>query len=143
VFLGTYTPRLDDKGRLFLPAKYRDRLAGGVVVTRGHEKSLVIYPADAFESLASRVLAMPSTNRRARAYSRLLLSGASDQIPDKQGRISIPAHLREYAGLSRDITITGAGDHLEVWDSSAWGAFIDSYEDDFSDQEDEVIPGLI
>lgn len=143
MFLGTHTPRLDDKGRLFLPAKFRDRLAAGIVVTRGHEKSLVIYPADAFESLASRVLAMPTTNRRARAYSRLLLSGASDQIPDKQGRISIPGHLREYAGLSRDITITGNGDHLEVWDSAAWAGFIETFEDDFSDQEDEVIPGLI
>jgi len=143
VFLGTHTPRLDDKGRLFLPAKFRDRLASGIVVTRGHEKSLVIYPTEAFESLANRVLAMPSTNRRARAYARLLLSGASDQIPDKQGRVSIPAHLREYAGLDRDVTITGAGDHLEVWDSAAWNAFIDTYEDDFSNQEDEVIPGLI
>ncbi|HHU09509.1 MAG TPA: division/cell wall cluster transcriptional repressor MraZ [Intrasporangiaceae bacterium] len=143
MFLGTHTPRLDDKGRLFLPAKFRDRLASGIVVTRGHEKSLVIYPTEAFESLANRVLAMPSTNRRARAYARLLLSGASDQIPDKQGRVSIPAHLREYAGLDRDVTITGAGDHLEVWDSAAWNAFIDTYEDDFSNQEDEVIPGLI
>lgn len=143
MFLGTHTPRLDDKGRLFLPAKFRDRLASGIVVTRGHEKSLVIYPTEAFESLANRVLAMPSTNRRARAYARLLLSGASDQSPDKQGRVSIPAHLREYAGLDRDVTITGAGDHLEVWDSAAWNAFIDTYEDDFSNQEDEVIPGLI
>ena len=143
MFLGTHTPRLDEKGRLFLPAKYRDRLKGGIVITRGHEKSLVIYPAEGFESLAARVLAMPTTNRRARAYSRLLRSGASDQVPDKQGRVSIPAHLREYAGLVRDITITGAGDHLEVWDSAAWAGFIDTYEDDFSDQEDEVIPGLI
>jgi len=143
MFMGTHTPRLDDKGRLFLPAKYRDRLASGIVVTRGHEKSLVIYPADTFESLAGRVMAMPTTNRRARAYSRLLLSGASDQIPDKQGRISIPAHLREYAGLLRDITITGAGDHLEVWDSAAWGEYLEAFEGDFADQEDEVIPGLI
>ena len=143
MFMGTHTPRLDDKGRLFLPAKYRDRLASGIVVTRGHEKSLVIYPADTFESLAGRVMAMPTTNRRARAYSRLLLSGASDQIPDKQGRISIPAHLREYAGLLRDITITGAGDHLEVWDSVAWTEYLEAFEGDFADQEDEVIPGLI
>ena len=143
MFMGTHTPRLDDKGRLFLPAKYRDRLASGIVITRGHENSLVIYPADAFESLASRVMAMPTTNRKARAYSRLLLSGASDQIPDKQGRISIPSHLREYAGLVRDITITGAGDHLEVWDSAAWSDYLGACEGEFADQEDEVIPGLI
>ena len=143
MFLGTHTPRLDDKGRLFLPAKYRDRLASGIVITRGHEKSLVIYPADTFESLAGRALAMPSTNRKARAYTRMLLSGASDQIPDKQGRVSIPLHLREYAGLARDIIIIGVGDHLEVWDTPVWTEFLAQTEDDFSDQEDEVIPGLI
>lgn len=143
MFLGTHSPRLDDKGRLFLPAKYRDRLASGIVITRGHEKSLVIYPADTFEGLAARALAMPSTNRKARAYTRMLLSGASDQIPDKQGRVSIPAHLREYAGLLRDITVTGVGDHLEVWDTHAWTEFLAQTEDDFSDQADEVIPGLI
>jgi len=143
VFLGTYTPRLDDKGRLFLPAKYRDRLQSGIVITRGHEKSLVIYPSDVFESLASRAMAAPSTNKRARSYTRMLLSGASDQIPDKQGRISVPPHLRQYAGLSRDITVTGVGDHLEVWDTETWNAELAAIEDDYSDQEEEVFPGLI
>ena len=103
MFLGTYSPKLDDKGRLFLPAKFRDRLKAGIVVTRGHEKSLVIYPADAFESLASRVLAMPTTNRRARAYSRLLLSGASDQVPDKQGR-----SLCQYVALRLQAPVPSA-----------------------------------
>ena len=143
MFLGTHTPRLDDKGRLFLPAKYRNRLQAGIVITRGHEKSLVLYPADAFESLANRALTAPSTNKRARAYTRMLLSGASDQVPDKQGRISIPAHLRDYAGLVRDITVTGVGDHLEVWDTATWNAELAAIEDDFSEQEEEVIPGLI
>ena len=70
MFLGTHTPRLDDKGRLFLPAKFRDRLKAGIVVTRGHEKSLVIYPADVFESLASPVVALPPPNPHARANTR-------------------------------------------------------------------------
>lgn len=143
MFLGTYTPRLDDKGRLILPAKYRDQLKAGVVITRGHEKALVVYPADAFESLASRALAMPTTNRKARAYTRMLLSGASDQIPDKQARVTIPQHLREYAGLDREITVTGNGNHLEVWDTATWNTLLGQIEDDFADQEDEVIAGLI
>ena len=143
MFLGTHTPRLDDKGRLILPAKYRERLKTGIVITRGHEKSLVIYPADTFESLAARALSMPTTNKRARAYTRMLLSGASDQPPDKQMRISVPPHLREYAGLDRDITITGVGDHLEVWDTPTWNTVLNEIEDEFSDQEDEVISGLI
>lgn len=143
MFLGTHTPRLDDKGRLFLPAKFRERLQSGIVITRGHEKSLVIYPADTFEDLANRALAAPSTNKRARAYTRMLLSGASDQIPDKQGRISVPGHLRQYAGLVRDVTVTGVGNHLEVWDTEIWNAELNAIEDDFSGQEEEVIPGLI
>lgn len=143
MFLGTHTPRLDDKGRLFLPAKFRERLDPGIVVTRGHERSLSIYPADVFASVAQSVMALPSTNKKARAYSRFILSGASDQRPDRQGRISIPPHLREYAGLVKDITITGAGNHLQVWDSAVWNSFVDAFEDDISDMEDEVIPGLI
>ena len=142
-FLGTHSLRLDEKGRLILPAKYRDRLKSGIVLTRGHEKSLVIYPADAFEGLANRAMAMPTTNRKARAYIRMLMSGASDQMPDKQSRISVPPHLREYASLDRDITVTGAGNRLEVWDTATWNAHLAEIEEDFSDQEDEVIAGLI
>ncbi|MDO5501952.1 MAG: division/cell wall cluster transcriptional repressor MraZ [Actinomycetia bacterium] len=143
MFLGTYTPRLDAKGRLFLPAKFRDELDAGVVITRGHEKSLVIYPAAEFEVHATRAMAMPTTNKRARNFARLLLSGAADQTPDAQGRISIPTHLREYAGINRDITITGMGNHLEVWDSAAWNEFVAAAEEEYSNQEEEVIPGLM
>jgi MraZ protein len=142
VFLGTHTPRLDDKGRLFLPAKYRDRMAGGLVVTRGQERCLFIFPMDEFVKVAEQMRQAPTSSRKARDYSRVFLSGASDEVPDKQGRFTIPAKLREYAGLDREVTVIGAGSRLEVWDSVAWNAYLEETEQSFAETEEEVIPGL-
>jgi len=143
VFLGTHTPRLDDKGRLFLPAKFRERLAAGLVVTRGHERCLYIFPMEEFVRRAEAMRAAPMTSKVARDYQRLFLSGASDEIPDKQGRVTIPPTLRVYAGLTRDCTVIGAGPHLELWDATAWDAYLASTEQAFSDQAEEVIPGVL
>jgi MraZ protein len=142
VFLGTHTPRLDDKGRIFLPAKYRDRMAGGLVVTRGQERCLFIYPMDEFVTVAEQMRQAPTTSRAARDYMRVFLSGASDEIPDKQGRFTIPANLRQYAGLDRDVTVIGAGSRLEVWDSTVWNDYLERTEQAFADTAEEVIPGL-
>ena len=117
MFLGTHTPRLDEKGRLFLPAKFRDRLADGLVVTRGQERCLYVFPMDEFVRVADTMRAAPVTSKAVRDYLRVFLSGASDELPDKQGRVTIPAGLREYAGLARDCTVIGAGSRVEVWDT--------------------------
>jgi MraZ protein len=143
MFLGTHNPRLDDKGRLFLPAKFRDRLADGLVVTRGQERCLYVFPMDEFVRLAGQMQQAPTTSRAARDYMRVFLSGASDEVPDKQGRVTIPAALREYAGLSRDCTVIGTGARVEVWDTDAWNAYLQSTEQAFADQSEEVIPGLL
>ena len=143
MFLGTHTPRLDDKGRLFLPAKFRDRLAGGLVVTRGQERCLYVFPMDEFLRVAESVRSAPVTSKAVRDYLRVFLSGASDEIPDKQGRVTVPAKLREYAGLTRDCTVIGAGSRVELWDTTAWDTYLDGTEQAFSDQSEEVIPGLL
>jgi MraZ protein len=143
VFLGTHTPRLDDKGRLFLPAKFRDRMAGGLVVTRGQERCLYVFPMDEFTRMAETMRTTPVTSKAVRDYQRVFLSGASDEIPDKQGRVTIPAALRAYAGLSRECTVIGAGSRVEVWDTAAWDAYLSSTEDAFAEQAEEVIPGLL
>lgn len=143
MFLGTYTPRLDDKGRLILPAKFRDRLAGGLVVTRGQERCLYIFPMDEFVRLAEAARTAPMTNKSVRDFQRVLLSGASDEIPDKQGRVVVPSTLRTYAGLARDCTVIGAGSRVELWDTTAWDTYLGSTEQAFSDQAEEVFPGLI
>ena len=102
MFLGTHAPRLDQKGRLILPAKFRDELAGGVVLTRGQEHCLYAFTASEFERMYAQLREAPLAQKQARDYVRVMLSGADSQIPDKQGRITLPAPLRAYAGLTRD-----------------------------------------
>ena len=143
MFLGTHTPRLDDKGRLFLPAKFRDRLATGLVVTRGQERCLYVFPLETFTQIATDMQKAPTSSRAARDYMRVFLSGASDEIPDKQGRVTVPAALRQYAGLDRDCTVIGTGSRVEVWDTAAWEEYLASTEQAFADQSEEVIPGLM
>ena len=143
MFLGTHTPRLDDKGRLFLPAKFRERLAGGLVITRGQERCLYVFPMDEFVRVAETMRNAPVTSKVVRDYLRVFLSGASDEIPDKQGRVTVPANLREYAGLGRDCTVIGAGSRVELWDTTAWNTYLASTEQAFADQAEEVIPGLL
>ena len=143
MFLGTHQPRLDDKGRMILPAKFRERLAPGLVVTRGQERCLYVFPMEEFMRVADDLRAAPVTSKAVRDYLRVFLSGASDEIPDKQGRVTIPANLREYAGLNRECTVIGAGSRLEVWDTAAWEAYLAGTEQAFADQAEEVIPGLL
>ncbi|APH03026.1 MULTISPECIES: division/cell wall cluster transcriptional repressor MraZ [Janibacter] len=143
MFLGTHTPRLDDKGRLFLPAKFRDKLAGGLVMTRGQERCLYVFPMDEFVKITQRFQEAPTSSKAARDYMRVFLSGASDEIPDKQGRVTVPAALRQYAGLDRECTVIGTGSRVEVWDTAAWEEYLASTEQAFADQSEEVIPGLM
>lgn len=143
MFLGTHTPRLDDKGRLFLPAKFRERLSTGLVVTRGQERCLYVFPMDEFVKVTEQMQEAPTTNRAVRDYIRVFLSGASDEIPDKQGRVTVPSHLRQYAGLTRDCTVIGTGSRVEVWDTDAWNSYLASTEQAYSEQAEEVIPGLM
>ncbi len=144
LFLGTHTPKLDDKGRLFLPAKFRERLTeGGLVITRGQERCLYVYPRSEFERIAMQWQDSPTTSRAVRDYQRVFLSGASDEVPDKQGRVTIPQILRDYAGLSTECTVIGAGNRVEVWDTAAWNAYLQQTEDAFAEQSEEVVPGLM
>lgn len=143
MFLGTHEPRLDDKGRLFLPAKYRDELAGGVVITKGQERCLYIFPRAEFERVTEALRTAPLTEKAVRDYSRVFFASASDEIPDKQGRITIPPGLRTYAGLSRDCAVIGANTRLEVWDSAAWQAYLEEREPEFSELSEEVLPGVL
>jgi len=142
MFVGTYTPKLDDKGRLFLPAKFRDALEEGLMVTRGQERCLTVYALDQFETLTAKLREASLTNRTTRSYVRMLSSGAFDQTPDKQGRISIAPLLRSYAGLQKDVVVIGALDRVEIWDPTNWETYLASEEDQFSDLSEEIFPGV-
>jgi MraZ protein len=142
VFLGTHTPRLDDKGRLAMPARFRSDLEGGLVITKGQERCLYAFPIAEFTRLTELLRVAPMTDRRVRNYSRVFFASASQEIPDSQGRITVPAPLRTYAGLEKDCVVIGANTRVEIWDSSAWQDYLDGTEQDFSDAEEEVLPGL-
>ena len=143
MFLGTHQPRLDDKGRLFLPAKFRDELAGGLVITKGQERCLYVWPVAEFERMTDPLRTAPVTSKAARDYQRVLFAGASDEVPDKQGRVTIPPQLREYAGLTRDCVVIGANTRVEIWDSSAWDSYLVAQEQAFADLSEEVLPGVL
>lgn len=142
MFLGTYTPRLDEKGRLILPAKYRDELSNGLVLTRGQERCIYVFSQRQFEKLHEQISQAPLSSRQARDYARVFLSGASDEMPDKQGRVTIPAALRTYAGLDREVTVIGAGTRVEIWDTPAWNSYLEEQENLFSETDDEVLSGI-
>lgn len=141
-FFGTHTPKLDDKGRLFLPAKFRPRLVNGVVLMRGQEHCIFGWTTEAYEEIAARMRELPFTNRESRNFVRMVTAGSSEEIPDKQGRILIPPKLREWASLERDVTVIGVMDRFEIWDSARWNEFVDSQEEPFADLSDEVMPGI-
>ena len=143
MFLGTHTPRLDDKGRLFLPAKFRDELGDGLVITRGQDHCLYVWPVTEFRAITEQMRSAPVTNKRTRDFMRMLFAGASDEKPDKQGRITIPPLLREYARLRRDCVVIGAMNRVEIWDAESWSGYSQAQETAFAELSEEVLPGVI
>ncbi|MGD8965971.1 MAG: division/cell wall cluster transcriptional repressor MraZ [Anaerolineae bacterium] len=120
VFLGEYVHILDSKGRLTIPAKFRADLDTGLVITRGIDRCLAVFPLGEWEQLAEQVSDLPMTDRQARAFRRLLFANASDVFLDKQGRVVIPPRLREYANLDGEVVVTGLNTYIEVWSAEAW-----------------------
>lgn len=143
MFLGTHAPKLDDKGRVILPAKFRAALASGLVLTRGQENCLYVFTEDEFAELHERIRQAPVTSKSARDFLRVFLSGASDEVPDSQNRITIPQVLRDYAGLRKDLTVIGAGNRIEIWDAESWASYLAQREGEFANTSEEVIPGLL
>jgi MraZ protein len=135
VFLGTHAPRLDEKGRLILPAKFRDDLAEGLVITKGQDRCLYLFSTAEFAVVAEAM------SRQPRERMRVLLSGAFDEVLDKQGRITIPPGLRTYAGLSRDCAVIGAGRRVEIWDAEVWQRYLAEQEQAYAELSEEVLPG--
>jgi MraZ protein len=142
VFLGTYSPRLDEKGRVFLPAKFRDELAEGLVITKGQERCLYVFSVAEFGRLTERLREAPLTAKGARDYGRVFFASAHDDTPDKQGRVTVPPPLREYAGLDRDCVVIGANTRVEIWDAAAWATYLAGQEEQFSSLSEEVLPGI-
>ncbi len=120
MFIGEYTHSIDAKKRLSLPSKVRSELGARVVVTRGLDQCLFVYPVKTWEVLAEKLGSMPIGEAGTRSFVRLMLAGAVDTEVDSQGRVLIPDYLKEYAGLSKEVIVAGLWNRLEVWDESKW-----------------------
>jgi len=142
MLLGTFAPKLDDKGRIVLPAKFWDEFSGGLVMTRGQEHCVYLFSQREFENVHDRIRQASLTSKSSRNFLRLFLSGATQEIPDKQRRVTVPSMLREYAGLDRDLTVIGTGTRAEIWDTAAWNQYYSETEAEFADTDEEVIAGL-
>jgi MraZ protein len=126
VFLGEFEHSVDEKGRVAVPARFREELAEGIILTRGFERCLQAFPRPTWERLRERVSALSLGSEESRQLRRLLFSGAADVEVDRQGRILIPQNLREYAGLGEQVVLAGMDTFFEVWSSERWRTVLDT-----------------
>ncbi len=138
MFIGEFSHNLDSKGRMAIPAKFRQKLTGGAIITRGLDRCLFVFTNKDWEILAQKLIALPLAQANSRAFSRLMLAGATDVELDKQGRILIPDYLREYAGLKKQAIVAGLYNRIEIWDSEAWK----QYKTKTESQSDEIAEKL-
>lgn len=135
MFIGEYQHTLDPKGRVIMPSKFRDDLGERFVVTKGLDNCLFVYPQSEWQELERKLRTLPLTSRDARAFTRFFFSGATECELDKQGRILIPANLREYAELDKDLTIIGVASRVEIWGRERW----DDYNDDSNMDHESIV----
>ncbi|MBR2176566.1 MAG: division/cell wall cluster transcriptional repressor MraZ [Clostridia bacterium] len=134
MLIGTYQHNIDPKGRVIIPAKFREELGDVFYATRGDDFTIAILSKKAWDELGEKIAQLPSS--KTVKLRRFLFSNAAELVPDKQGRVLLPQKLREYAGIEKDVVINGAGSRVEIWDSAAW----DKYD---SDQSEEDVFGLM
>ena len=120
MFMGEYNHTIDAKGRLIIPSRFRELLGEEFVLTKGLDGCLSIYPMDEWKAFEEKLRALPLTNKNARTFTRFFVAGATNCELDKQGRILIPQHLRQYAKLQKDLVIVGASNRAEIWDQEKW-----------------------
>ena len=120
MFMGEYNHIIDAKGRLIIPARFRELLGEEFILTKGLDGCLSIYPMDAWEAFETKLRALPLTNKNARTFTRFFVAGATNCELDRQGRILVPQTLREFAGLEKEVVLTGNLDRIEIWSKEKW-----------------------
>jgi MraZ protein len=133
MFLGEFEHTIDQKSRLAIPVKFRTALSEGAVVTRGLDSCLTLYPKKEWEQVAEKIANLPITEPNARSFARFILAGAMDVEADKQGRIILPAYLRQYAGLRAQVVVAGLANRIEIWDKKKWSDYSEASQSNSSD----------
>ena len=131
MFMGEYNHTIDAKGRIIVPAKFRDLLGEHFVVTKGLDGCLWVFPTDEWDTFYEKLRSLPVTKKDVRAFVRNFMANALDAELDKQGRILLPLNLRKAANLDKDVVLIGTGPRVEIWDKAAWES---SYEDEDADE---------
>ena len=133
MFIGEYHHTIDEKGRIIIPAKFRESLGKEFIITRGIENCLFVYSLQNWADITNKLSSLPFTKKDARTFNRFFMSGATNVELDKQGRVNISKPLIDYANLIKDCVVIGTGDRLEVWSEESWNSFFDSTKDSMSD----------
>jgi MraZ protein len=128
MFLGEYQHSLDSKGRIIIPSKFREELGASFVATKGLDNCLFLYPMDEWKAIEERLRSLPFTRADVRSFARFFFSGASELELDKQGRVLLPANLREYAMIEKELVVIGVGSRVEIWANEKWAQYNQSAE---------------
>ncbi|MBP1079909.1 division/cell wall cluster transcriptional repressor MraZ [Bacillus capparidis] len=139
MFMGEYQHSIDTKGRMIIPAKFREGLGEQFVLTRGLDQCLFGYPLNEWKVIEEKLKALPLTKKDARAFTRFFFSGAVECELDKQGRINIPTSLLSYAKLEKDCTVIGVSNRIELWSKNVWEQYIENQEDSFAEIAENMI----
>ncbi|RAZ69993.1 division/cell wall cluster transcriptional repressor MraZ [Planococcus maitriensis] len=133
MFMGEFQHNVDAKGRLIVPAKYRELLGEHFVITRGLDQCLFGYPMNEWNKIEEKLKEMPVTKKDARAFTRFFFSGAQEVELDKQGRVNIPASLLSYAKIEKECVILGVSNRFEIWAKDAWETYFEESEESFNE----------
>ncbi|NLZ93445.1 MAG: division/cell wall cluster transcriptional repressor MraZ [Firmicutes bacterium] len=139
MFMGEYQHTIDSKGRLIMPAKFREELGDSFVLTRGLDNCLFVYPLPEWTALEQKLKALPFTRSDARAFTRFFFSGAAECELDKQGRVLIPNNLREHAKLQKDVVVIGVSSRVEIWSAEVWQQYSEETGVSFEDIAEKII----
>ncbi len=139
MFMGEYRHNVDEKGRLIIPAKFREELGDSFVVTRGLDRSLFVYPQGEWKILEGKLKSLPFTKKDARAFTRFFFSGATECELDKQGRVNIASPLREYAHIEKECVIIGVSNRVEIWSKAIWEDYFMESEESFSEIAENIV----
>ncbi|WP_025028059.1 division/cell wall cluster transcriptional repressor MraZ [Caldalkalibacillus mannanilyticus] len=139
MFMGEYQHTIDDKGRMIIPAKFREELGSRFIVTRGLDNCLFVYPESEWRIIEQKLKSLPFTRSDARAFTRFFFSGAIECELDKQGRVNIPANLRQYSQLLKDCVVIGVSNRVEIWSKDVWENYFENSADSFNEIAEKIV----
>lgn len=139
MFMGEFQHSIDDKGRIIIPAKFRDPLGQSFVITRGLDQCLFVYPMEEWAVMEQKLKALPLMKSDARAFTRFFFSGATECELDKQGRVNLPPNLREYAKMDKECVVLGVSNRVEIWSKGIWEQYYSQSEETFNDIAEKLV----